>query len=209
MRAWLIALSGMFLLTACKQERLPFFGERRAKTITINGIPQTDTLYHQVPEFQFINQNNDYIGSDQVYGRIYVANYFFCSCPSICPRMMKQLSRVDSTYKGNPDIWILSHTVDPENDTVARLKRYEEKNGYNQSGRWHLLTGNKQVLYDQAYKGYFSSAGEDAAAPGGFLHSEQVFLIDRFGHIRGIYGGTEPNEISRLIKEIGILLEEE
>ncbi len=209
MRKLLYILLGVVLLSSCKRERLPFFGERRAKTITVNGIPHTDTLYHQIPEFQFINQNNDYVGSDQTYGKIYVANYFFCSCPSICPRMMKQMARIDSVYKNNPDVWILSHTVDPENDNVERLKRYEAKNGYNQSGRWHFLTGNKQVLYDQAFKGYFSSASEDAAAPGGFLHSEQVFLIDRFGHIRGIYGGTEPEEMTRLIDDISTLLEEE
>jgi protein SCO1 len=173
----------------------------------VNG----DTIFRQVPAFSFIDQNNKPVNQSLTKGKIYVANFFFARCGTICPKMSSQLTRVQEAFKDHSDVLLLSHTVDPQNDTPAVLKEYAKR--YEAiGGKWFFLTGDKKALYDMAIKGYFvpvSDASEydkmikniDEA----FIHSEKLILIDKEGYMRGFYDGTDKKEIDRLILEIKIL----
>jgi len=196
----------VFILSCTAEETkilLPYFGPRE-----VNPSDKNDTIYHSVPEFGFLNQDGKFITQDDFKDKIYIANFFFTSCPSICPKMMTELKRFRKiTDEKNYDVMIISHTVDPKRDTVETLKRYAEKNAINTS-KWHLVTGDKDVIYELGMDGYFLSAGEDASADGGFLHSEIVVLVDKEKHIRGLYTGTETKEIDRLISDLELLIKE-
>lgn len=204
---------GLILLLLSKADHhfatLPFYGEREP-IYTVSGEPATDTLYHTVPPFEFTNQDGKPFSSADVDGKIKVVDYFFTTCPTICPVMTKQMERLqwlidDPAYN---DVVLLSHTVNPEYDTPEVLRAYAEKNNANLE-KWVFLTGDRNALYKQGVKGYLIPAQEDALAPGGFLHSEQFVLVDKQNHIRGYYDGTRSEEIDRLLTDIKMLLKEE
>lgn len=197
----------LFIFFSCsgeeKKKLLPYFGPRE-----VNPSDEKDTVYHSVPEFGFLNQDRKFITQKDFENKIYISNFFFTSCPSICPKMMTELKRFRKiTDEKGWDILMISHTVDPKRDSVETLKRYAEKNAI-ATEKWHLVTGDKEVIYDLGMEGYFLSAGEDAGADGGFLHSEIVVLVDKEKHIRGLYTGTETKEIDRMIADIELLLKE-
>lgn len=168
-----------------------------------------DTLYHSIPPFSFIDQNNKPYGDKDLANKIYVANFFFTSCPSICPEMQTLMKKVHDTddFETISDFKLLSFTVDPEHDTPEVLKEFAQRVQANDD-RWKFLTGNREAIYKLAYDGYMANAGVDSTAPGGFLHSDLVFLIDRERHIRGIYEGTSATDMKRLIDEIKVLVAE-
>jgi protein SCO1/2 len=182
------------ILAACKNNnKLPYYGPRQ---ISANG----DSIYHQIPPFSFFNQDGNVISDETVKGKIHVADFFFTSCPTICPKMTSQLKRLQAELK-DVDIIILSFTVDPRRDSIARLKQYAEKNAINTTN-WHLLTGNKEEIYDLGRNGYYLNAMEDDKAAGGFLHSEIFVLVDKELHIRGLYEGTSTESVNKLINDI-------
>lgn len=139
-------------------------------------------------------------------GKIYVADFFFTSCPTICPIMKSQMLRVYEKFKDDERILLLSHSIDPEHDTVEVLKEYASGLGID-AKRWHLVTGAKEEIYDTAYL-YKLAAMEDKNAPGGFIHSGSFTLVDPEGRIRGYYKGTEEEAVDRLIDDIGRLIDE-
>jgi protein SCO1/2 len=195
----LVAL--VFLVLSCAEGKkqgksgLPFLGHHE-----INAEHPEDTIYHTVPSFAFENQDGKVITNEAVKGKIYVANFFFTSCPTICPKMTSQLKRLQSMTK-EEGIVILSHSVDPIRDSVARLKKYAIDNGLD-TKNWHLMTGDAEDIYDLGMEGYNLSAMEDGSAPGGFLHSEMVVLVDKEGHLRGMYEGTNTEAMDRLVADI-------
>jgi len=176
---------------------------------------------YSIDEFSFINQNNDIITKDSLTGSIYVANFFFTSCPSICPIMTKNMSYLQDKLSVYPDIRFLSHTVDPDNDTPEKLHSYvnlmQQKNISIDLSNWDFLTGDKDKLYQTAAN-YFVNASADSLAPGGFLHSEYFILIDKQGRVRsgidkngnavGAYDGTNEAQIKDLINDIKVLMAE-
>ena len=176
---------------------------------------------YSIDEFSFINQNNDTITKDSLTGSIYVANFFFTSCPSICPIMTKNMSYLQEKLSVYPDIRFLSHTVDPDNDTPEKLHSYvnlmQQKNISIDLSNWDFLTGDKDKLYQTAAN-YFVNASADSLAPGGFLHSEYFILIDKQGRVRsgidkngnavGAYDGTNEAQIKDLINDIKVLMAE-
>lgn len=184
-------------------KKLGYFGEK------IPGVKEGDTTYHSIPPFQFTDQDGKLFGDKDLQGKIYVANFFFTSCPSICPAMQTLMKKVQDTddFKKLNDFRMVSFTVDPEHDSVSVLKEYAQKIKAD-SGRWYFLTGDKKVIYDLAYQGFLVNAMEDPTAPGGFLHSDMMLLIDREKHIRGIYEGTSMKDVKRLIDEIKVLIAE-
>lgn len=188
-----LAIASMAILSCIREKPLPILGER-----DFNG---TDTVYHSIGSFSFLNQDSILITNDSVKGKIYVADFFFTSCRTICPVMKTQMLRVYEEYKNNPDIVILSHTIDPEYDTVGLLRTYAERLGVS-SKKWHFLTGNKDNIYEIAEKSYFTTAREDATEEQGFIHSGAFLLVDPHQRIRGQYDGTKPEEVDRLIKDI-------
>lgn len=160
---------------------------------------------HKVGNFSFQNQDNKTITENDVKGKIYVAEYFFTTCRSICPIMNRQMLRVQKAIKGNTNIKILSFTVDPSVDTVAQMKSYATSHNYVE-GQWHFLTGKKQDLYALARKSFFVLKPAEAQnlgdAGSDFIHTNNFVLVDGQGRIRGYYDGTNPKEVTTLIADI-------
>lgn len=175
---------------------LPVYGEKKVK--------DGDTLYHTISTFTLINQTKDTVSDKTIQNKIYVADFFFATCQSICPQMTSQLTRVQETFKFDNDFLILSHTVNPKHDTAEVLYAYAGK--YNAIGsKWHFLTGNKQVIYDLAKFDYLVNALEDDGTAEGFLHSELLLLVDKQKRIRGMYDGTDSIQVNKLIADIKLL----
>lgn len=166
---------------------------------------QGDTVYHTIPAFKFTDQEGKTFSSKDLEGKIYVANFFFATCKTVCPAMNEQVQRVQEACKDFEDFEIISFTVDPENDTVAALANYAQMMKADNS-KWKFLTGNKDSIYDLARNGFLVSAAIGSA--GDFFHSQDLILIDKDRRMRGIYDGVEANEVDTLIDEIKVLLHE-
>jgi len=177
---------------------LPYFGERVAGK---NG----DTLYHTVKGFSFLDQGGHTVTDRDLAGKIYVADYFFANCKTICPKMSNQLERVQARFKNEPSFMILSHTVDPERDTVAAMARYASMHGADPK-KWLFLTGDKKQLYDLARHSYLAVATVGDGGPQDFVHTDQFALVDKEKHLRGFYDGTDSLEINRLMMDVEQLL---
>lgn len=191
-----------FLISCSKtDEKLPTFGHT---TVNSSG----DTIYSTIKPFKFINQDSIVITEQTFDNKIYVADFIFLSCPTICPKMTNELKNVYDEFKTNPHVYFLSHTIDPEHDTIPRLKEYAENMGVDHA-KWFFVTGNKDSIYTIAEESYFASAFPDKEAPGGYIHSGSFLLIDVNKHIRGVYDGTDPLETKRLMKDLRKLLTEQ
>lgn len=166
-----------------------------------------DTVYHTVSNFTFINQDSALVTPETFDGKIYVTDFFFTSCPTICPVMKKQMLRVYDAFEGNDEVAILSHTIDPEYDTVGLLHDYAERLGV-ASPAWQFVTGDKDSIYHIALKSYMVTADEDAQAPGGFVHSGAFILVDKDRRIRGMYDGTISEQVDVMMNDMRRLLEE-
>jgi protein SCO1/2 len=179
---------------------LPYFGPKHA-------VKTSDTSYHTIPPFLFIDQYNNNVTEENVKGKVYVTDYFFTTCKSICPIMSNSLGRVHKRFKDRNDFLILSHTVDPETDSVPQLLNYAKLHGVN-NNKWLFVTGDKKSLYAIARKGYLLNAEEGDGGEEDFIHTQNFALIDKERHIRGFYDGTDSLEINRLIMDIQLLFEE-
>ncbi len=197
-----VLLLGCIFLSSCieqKERTLPIFGEK--------DITATDTIYHTIGPFKFVNQDSAVVTNKTLEGKIYVADFFFTSCRTICPIMKTQMKRVYDKVKGDPEVLIVSHTIDPEYDTVGLLHDYADRLGVS-SDQWHFLTGAKDSIYYLAQTSYFVTAMEDESEVDGFIHSGAFLLIDKHGRIRGKYDGTDKDEVDQLIEDISILKKE-
>lgn len=205
----LLLLTGVLFFIACTEVKdsfeLPVLGRKKVVEKEVNGQKVYDTIPHTIADFQFVNQDSAIISNETLKGKIYVADFFFTSCPTICPVMKQQMLRVYDEYGKNPDFAILSHTIDPEYDTVALLNDYAERLGAS-SDTWHFVTGDKDEIYQIAETSYMSVADEDESAPGGFIHSGAFILVDKDRQIRGVYDGTVEEQVDILIKDIERLL---
>jgi protein SCO1 len=204
----ILFLSFIGLLNSCSNEHnLPIYGNRETKEIIVDGKTVMDTIYASVPDFSFVNQDSVVVNQETVKGKIYIADFFFASCPTICPIMKKQMIRVFEKYKGNPKVLLLSHTIDPEHDTIALLKDYATRLG-SDGKQWMFLTGDREAIYDMAAQGYYATAMPDSTEPGGYVHSGGFILVDTQRRVRGIYNGTSEDEVTHLMKDMDILLKE-
>lgn len=163
-----------------------------------------DTIYHTIAPFSFTNQFGEKVSDSTTKDKIYIANFFFATCQSICPRMNTQLGRVQNAFTKDNDVLFLSHTINPMNDTVEVLAQYGAKYGAIKN-KWHLLTGPKPVIYDLAKTSYLINAVEDDGSVEGFIHSEFLLLIDKQKRIRGTYDGTDSIMVNKLIEDIKLL----
>tara|TARA_B100001250_G_C19795548_1_gene788548 strand:+ start:1477 stop:2106 length:630 start_codon:yes stop_codon:yes gene_type:complete len=159
---------------------------------------------HTVRDFNLINQNGISITSKDYENKIYVVDFFFTSCPSICPIMTNNMLKIQEEFIKNEDIMLLSMSVTPEIDSVQILKNYAVEKGVNDS-KWNITTGSKKHIYELARKSYFAVVEQGDGGLQDFIHTPNFILVDTKKQIRGIYDGTEENEISRLIKDIYIL----
>ena len=166
---------------------------------------------HRVGNFSFTNQYGETITQGSVKGKVYVAEYFFTTCGTICPKMNAQMQRIQLAFADNDAVRLMSFTVDPLVDTVEQMKRYADGHGA-KKGQWHFLTGTKEKLYELARKSFFVLKPAEAAnlgdAGSDFIHTNNFVLVDRIGRIRGYYDGTSKAEVDNLINDIERLLEE-
>jgi protein SCO1/2 len=202
----LLLLSPFLLLFSCNSDKLPVYGEKTAVAKTENGKETIDSVDYVLPDFAYVDQDSNTISTAAVQNKIFVTEFFFTSCPSICPKMQAQMLRVYEKYNNNPDVLILAFTIDPARDTVSKLKGYAKKLGI-ESTKWHLLTGNKDSIYNTA-DNFLVSAAEDADAPGGHVHSGNFILVDKQRRLRGYYDGTKEESVQKLLDEMDILLKE-
>ena len=178
---------------------LPILGERYVDD-------NQDTVYHSIADFAFVNQVGDTIRKEDMAGKIYVADFFFTTCPTICPVMKKEMLRVYEQFKGEPNFRILSHSIDPTHDTQAVLKDYAEKLGVPDAETWNFLTGDQEKIFEIGQTSYLTTTMADDMEPGGFLHSGAFLLVDQQGRIRGVYDGTKTDQVDRLLADIPKLL---
>jgi protein SCO1/2 len=178
---------------------LPILGEKHLGT--------KDTIYHTIGNFTLTNQFGEQVSEQTTKNKIYVADFFFATCQSICPQISTNLADVQKAFEKDDDILILSHTVNPFHDTVEVLNKYGIS--YNaKKGKWHFLTGDKKTIYSLAKKDYLVNAVEDDGSEEGFIHSEFLLLIDKQKRIRGIYDGTDKVQVKKLIDDIKLLKKE-
>ena len=189
----LFALGAAFGSCSIDDRPLPILGQRY--------FDGQDTVYHTIAPFSLLDQDSQVVDRSTVAGKIYVADFFFTSCRTICPKMKTQMKRVYDATSGMDDFVILSHTIDPDYDNVNRLHDFAGRLEAD-SKRWHFLTGVRDTIFHLAQTSYFATALADAAEPDGYIHSGAFLLIDRKGRIRGKYDGTLPEEADRLIGDI-------
>lgn len=193
-------------LVSCqvKEASLPILGRA---TIDENG----KEIPHQIPDFSFTNQYGEPITNEDLDGKIYVADFFFTSCPTICPVMKGQMLRVYEHFMEDESLAILSHTIDPYHDSVQVLADYAAALGV--TGRqWQFVTGEQEKIYEIAEGSYMVPAATDTIAPeetGGFVHSGAFILVDKQRHVRGVYDGTVEDDVSQLIRDIELVQKEE
>ncbi|MAJ52379.1 MAG: SCO family protein [Flammeovirgaceae bacterium] len=205
-----IKIGCLFLLLGSCQEiksnfELPILGRSKIVTKEVNGLITKDTIPHRIADFKFVNQDSTIVTNASFKNKIYVADFFFINCPSICPEMSKQMYRVYEKFLENEHVSLLSHTIDPSYDTVAALANYARLLGVN-STKWQFVTGDKEQIYDIGETSYMVVANEDENAPGGFIHSSAFLLIDKERQVRGVYDGTIANQVDLLMKDIDKLL---
>jgi protein SCO1 len=164
-----------------------------------------DTIYATIPPFKFVNQYGKTITEKDVAGKIYVADFFFTTCPSICPIMQRNMLAVYKEFKADTGIKILSHTIDPKHDTIPVLKTYADKLGII-GDSWWLLLGQKEEVYQLAEKHYLVAVNDKGA--GGYVHQGWFVLIDKEKRIRGAYDGTDKKAVDQLIADMHILQQE-
>ncbi len=210
-----IAYLSIFLLassviTACNNnKKLPIYGNREAVTVKDeNGNDKIDTIYQTIPSFKLLNQDSVYITQDTFKGKVYVADFFFTSCSTICPTMHRNLKTVYDEYKNNPDVMFLSHTIDFKYDKPSVLKKYAAKLGVDAS-KWQFVYGNKEEVYHLAEHDYLVAVQEDSTAKDGYIHQGWLVLIDKEKKMRGAYDGTKADQVEQLKKDISTLLAEE
>ena len=188
-------------------DSLPYYNEASFTPKWIDFENDDLISFHKIPDFNLINQNGEKITQKTFENKIYVTDFFFTTCPGICPMMTKNMTMVQEAFKNDDSILMLSHSVTPTKDSVPKLKKYafEKEIGKN----WHLVTGDKKEIYDLGRKSYFVE--ENLGEPKGiddFLHTENFILIDKNKHIRGIYNGLNKNSVKQLIADIETLKKE-
>lgn len=207
-----VILLAIVVLSACTQQpksTLPYYNTPDFSPIWANEEKVDIDTLHTIAPFSFTNQNGQEVSNKTLEGKVYTANFFFTSCASICPKMTNNLQAVADSFAGNESVKIVSYSVTPQTDDAAKLKQYEQQNNIN-GKQWQLLTGDASKIYTLARKSYFAEEepgyNKDSTE---FLHTEHCILVDKKGHIRGVYNATIKLEIKRLIEDIGILLKEE
>jgi protein SCO1/2 len=206
-------ISAFFLLFlyACNSKevkKLPILGNREPVERTVNGKTVVDTIYQTIPAFNFINQDSVPVSNKDFDGKIYVADFFFTSCPSICPLLQDNLLKVYEKFKGNPEVKFLSHSIDAKYDTPSVLKKYARKLGV-EGTQWEFVHGSRDSIYTIAEKNYMVAVDADSTKEsGGFIHQGWFMLVDKEKRLRGAYDGTNSEQVKQLMTDMQTLLDE-
>ena len=189
-------------------ESLPIYQPADLNPKLVDSSLQAKTKAHRIASFRLINQLGDTITNERFAGKIYVADFFFTTCPSICPAMSANMARIQEAFQGDERVMLLSHSVTPELDSVPVLRDYAER--YAADARvWHLTTGDKKHIYELARKSYFAVLDEGDGGAQDFIHTENFVLVDTRGRLRGFYDGTNAEAVDKCIQDINKLLKEE
>ncbi|TDQ11303.1 SCO family protein [Pedobacter metabolipauper] len=201
-----VSLIGLFFFSCSKPKRLPFLQMEMTERFE-NGKRITDTTFRTIPAFKLHNQDSTVVTERDFDRTIYVADFFFTSCPTICPVMHRNLMKVYKKYEGNPEVKLASHTIDVKYDTPSRMKAYADKLGV-KGTQWEYLWGTRDEIYALAERNYMVAAMEDSKAPGGFVHQGYLILVDKEKRIRGAYDGTLDEDVKKLMSDMDVLLNE-
>lgn len=188
-------------------EKLPYFN---TSDFTPTWLSNNDELkeFHKIPNFNFTNQLGQKVTNTTLEGKIYVANFFFTTCPNICLQLTKNMRELQNIYMADDDIKLISHTVLPSIDTVEILKDYGERQNIDPK-KWYLVTGEKEKIYELAREAYFADdLFKQTNDKNRFIHTENIILIDKNSHIRGVYNGTLSTEVKRIQRHIELLKKE-
>jgi protein SCO1/2 len=194
----------LFYFALKPKKTLPIYNPSDINPELVDSTVQYVRKYHAVSDFLFINQNGETITQKNYEGKIYVADFFFTTCGSICPKMTTNMKTIQAAIKDNPKVMLLSHTVFPEIDSVPVLKKYALKNGVIDA-KWNLVTGNKKEIYAMARKSYLAVKLGKPEELYDMVHTENFVLVDSKRQIRGFYDGTNKKDIQRLIEDIDFL----
>ena len=186
---------------------LPIYQPAMVSTALVDSTIQHQRKYHKIADFSLVNQNGQTITQKDYQDKIYIADFFFTTCQTICPIMTNHMAIIQKELIHDDDVMLLSHSVTPEIDTVAQLKRYALKKGVHDK-KWNLVTGDKKEIYKLARKSYLAVKDNGDGGPFDMVHTENFMLIDKKRQIRGFYDGTDPEDISRLLDDIQILKQE-
>lgn len=184
---------------------LPYLGATTVDSSLVDGKYKTDTVYHKVLDFKLTDQMGQTVTLDTFKNKVFVANFFFATCPGICKRMNSLLEGATQKFKGNPHVKFVSYTVDPLHDSVPVLLQYAKLHDA-VPYQWYFLTGDKREIYNLARKSYYAAVDDTGV---GFVHTQNMALVDYEGHIRGIYSGTDSADVNKMIVDINLLLKEE
>ena len=186
------------------KKRLPIYQPNMVNAELVDSTLQHVKKYHRIADFSLLNQNGDTITQENYRNKIYVADFFFTTCPTICPIMTANLVEVQAALANDSEVLLLSHSVTPEIDSVAQLKKYAIEKGVNDA-KWNLVTGDKKQIYELARKSYLAVQEDGDGGPFDMIHTENFILVDKQRRIRGFYDGTKEEEMDRLLSDIEIL----
>ena len=198
----------MFYNVLTPEKKLPIYQPNMVKFQLVDSTIQHIKRFHKIDDFSLINQNNVVVSNETYDGKIYVADFFFTTCPGICPIMKENMITLQNEFINDDNILLLSHTVTPEIDSVSVLKKYSQEKGVLDS-KWNMVTGDKKQIYNLARKSYL--VAEDIESPKQYdmIHTENFVLVDSKRRIRGFYDGTDSDVMEDLINDIKILKKEE
>lgn len=203
---WIIGMLVVYPMLQ-REERLQVFQPVDVNPKLVDADMRGKGMDHRIASFSLIDQTGSTITNSHFENTVYVADFFFTTCPSICPKMSANLSELAAFFKDEPRIRFLSHSVTPEKDSVPVLAAYAAKYGADAT-RWKLATGDKKHIYELARRSYFAVTTEGDGGDADFIHTENFILIDTKGRIRGFYDGTSKPEMDRLKKEVKLLMKE-
>ncbi|MFT5169361.1 MAG: protein SCO1/2 [Saprospiraceae bacterium] len=205
MRYFISIISFLLLLSACTTDVLP--ENEKLPILGFRDIDSTgDTIYHSIPDFSFIDQDSQEVTNKTFEGKVYISDFFFIHCPSICPKVKAQMMRIYDKYEDNDKVILLSHSIDTKNDTIPALKIYANKLEA-KTEKWHFVTGEHDLIYSLADE-YFVAALVNKDAPGGFDHSGRIILVDKKRNVRSFAEGTDPESVTKFMLDIDKLLAE-
>lgn len=205
---FILAITIFQSCTSKSDQKLPILGNREPVERNVDGKVVIDTVYQTIPPFSYLNQDSVTITDKDFDGKIYVADFFFTSCTSICPVMHRNMLEVYKKYKNNPDVKLLSHSIDIKYDLPSRLKTYATKLGV-EGNQWEFVHGSRDSIFNIAAKSYLVSAFEDSSDPQGLVHQGWFILVDTKKHLRGAYDGTKEDQVKQLMEDMDKLLREE
>ena len=190
------------------QTPLPIYQPAMVSEELVDSTIQHKAKYHKIADFSLINQNGETITQDNYKGKIYVADFFFTTCQTICPIMTDHMYQIQKEIINDDDVMLLSHSVTPKIDSVEQLKKYAKEKGVIDR-KWNLVTGDKKQIYELARKSYLAVKTDGNGDEYDMIHTENFMLIDKNRQIRGFYDGTNPEEIKKILKDIKILKQED